>query len=559
MPAGTEFKFKTQPWAHQMDGFERFKDSEYFALFADMGTGKSKIAIDIASYKFVTKQIEGVLVIAPNNVHTQWIREQFPTHCSIPWKPWIWKSGKMGRRQWARMLEDFLLIPTPNVLKVLAVNVEAFQSNSVVPTIADFVKNHKVLTIVDEATRIKNRGAKRSKIIHKLNKYGHRAILTGTPTAKSPFDLWSQMEFLKANYFDCNYFVFQHRYGIMMRGVNPSNGGRYTTLIDEKTFNLCKWHIQKRKEENGGALAEDDYEGISVRLSISEKDVRFIEAQERYVKFKNLDRLRETISKDVLSVRKEDCLDLPPKVYEKIFVDMSPDQKRIYDSLKNDFLAQYDDKELTVTNKVSLTTRLMQVTGGFFPFEREQAYIVGSEHMTKMVGDAKPIGDTNAKLEALLEDMEEISDEQRVIIWCHFVPELKAVYHAVGQRYPTGIYYGGSSTAERDRTIADLQAGRIRVLVGNAQTAGFGLNLQVATLQYFFSNTFRTEERLQAEDRSHRAGVRGTVVIKDIVAKGTIDERIFANISAGRDLNDYFKSVSLRELLTDEDEDSVDY
>jgi len=92
------------------------------------------------------------------------------------------------------------------------------------------------------------------------------------------------------------------------------------------------------------------------------------------------------------------------------------------------------------------------------------------------------------------------------------------------------------------------------VFIGNAQTAGFGLNLQNATLQYFYSNTFRTEERLQAEDRSHRIGVKSTCVYKDVIVRGTVDEKVYESIKAGRDMNDYFKRVSLKELLSDDEE-----
>ena len=74
---------KTVPFDHQVTAYNRFKDSEYFALFADMGTGKSKIAIDIGAYKYNTGQIEAMLIIAPNNVHLQWEREQFPLSIAL--------------------------------------------------------------------------------------------------------------------------------------------------------------------------------------------------------------------------------------------------------------------------------------------------------------------------------------------------------------------------------------------------------------------------------------------------------------------------------------------
>jgi len=548
--------FKTKPYDHQGVAFEKFKDSEYFALFADMGTGKSKIAIDICAYRFQQGRINACLIIAPNNVHTQWVREQFPAHCPIEYKSFIWSSSKRGSKQWVEALALFLVEDSIK-LKVLAVNVEAFQSDSVISTVATYVKNHSVFIIVDEATRIKNRAAKRTKTIHRLNKYGIRCILTGTPTAKSPFDLWSQMEFLQANYFDTSYFIFQHRYGIMMQGVNPYNGGRYQTLIDERMYNIVLNRLKKFKEARGGTLMPDDYETVAALYKVSEKNVRFIEQHPEYTRYKRLDELKSLIAKDVFSVKKEDCLDLPPKVYEKIYVDMSKEQRRIYKSLKTELLAQYEGQELTIANKVALTLRLMQVMGGFFPYTEAAIVLPGANPKFvshDRVVKAKLIGETNPKLEAIKADLDEVPDEQRIIIWAHFVAELKLIYAELKKDYSCCLYYGATPANDRLKIIEDFKANKYKIFIGNAATAGFGLNLQNATLQYYFSNTFKVEDRLQAEDRSHRIGVKSTVVYKDVIMKNTVDEKIHANIAAGRNLNDFFKSTSLHDMLEDKDE-----
>jgi len=550
--------FKTTPYAHQLTAFERFKDRPYFALFADMGTGKTKMSIDIAAYKFETGQIDAMLIIAPNHVHTQWVNEEFPKHCAIPYKAFVWKSGCAGSKTWKRWLNMFTITPLPGVLKVLAVNVEAFQSDTIVPFVADFVKLHKPFIVVDEATRIKTSTAKRTKTIHKLEKYGQRAILTGTPTAKSPFDLWSMMALLKSDYFGCNYFIFQHRYGILIKGTNAMSGARYNSLIDEKGYAIIASTIHKMKEQRGGKLMPNDYEAIAVMRGTSEKNVRFIENNPMYTKYKRLDELREYMKDDVFAIKKQDCLDLPLKVYEHIFVDMTAEQKRIYKNLKQELVAEYDGKEVTVANKVALTTRLMQVIGGFFPYIVMETHYDGSAPYQKAVGAGQLIGETNAKLVALKADLEEVDfDVTKVIVWAHFVAELKYIYEELKHTYKCCLYYGGTGNMERTKIIEDFKANKYDIFIGNAATAGFGLNLQNATLQYYFSNTFSTEERLQAEDRSHRIGVKSTCVYKDIIMKGTVDERIFANITAGRDLNDYFKSASIMDLLKADDDEEV--
>ena len=546
------FKFKTEPYAHQLKAFERFKDADIFALFMDMGTGKTKTTIDIAAYKYQQGQIDSMLILAPNHVHTQWIKEQLPLHCAIPYRGFVWESAKVGRSLYTKQLNDFIINPELG-FKVLAANIEAFQSDTIVPYIARFVKLNKVLIIIDEATRIKNSNAKRTKTVHKLVKYGQRGILTGTPTAKSPFDLWSMMEFLKENYFNCNYFIFQHRYGIMMKGVNDYSGKKYNTLIDEKTFSIIKSKLNKIKTQRGGQLMPADYEEVADIMSVTEKNVRFIESSPQYVKYKRLDELRDYIAKDTFSVRKEDCLDLPPKIYEQIYVTMNLEQKRIYKSLKEDLMAEYAGKEVTVANKIALTTRLAQVLGGFFPYMEEELHHNGREWYSKYVGAGQLIGSSNVKLEALRSDLDEVGEHIKPIIWAHFVPELKYIYEALKKDYKCALFYGGTPNHERHKIIEDFQCGRYDIFIGNTATAGFGLNLQISTLQYYFSNDFRTENRLQAEDRSHRIGVKVPVVYKDIIVKGTVDEKIYKSIATGRDLNDFFKAVSLQELFEEED------
>jgi len=541
--------FKTQPYKHQQEAFDKFKDMDAFALFFDMGTGKSKTAIDIAVHKYLKGEIDAVMVIAPNNIHTQWIDEQFPLHCGVPYKAVKYKASHLHRRYYENSLR-FFLSNKIEFLKVFAINVEAFQTKTHIPYVASFVKTNRVMIILDESTRIKNPNAVRSKNIHLLQKYGCRCILTGTPVTKSPFNLWSQFEFLKKNYFDCNYFVFEHRFGIMMRSANPITGKPYNTLIDEKTFAIVKHHIAMDKKDIAlrgyePVLTAVDYERIGAMHGVSESNVKYIDTHDTFQKFKNLEQLKKLIEPLTMVALKTDCLDLPPKVYETVFVDMPEEQQTVYKNLKEKLYAEYRGQELTVTNKMSLTLRLMQVCGGFFPYDVE----------AKEERVAVPISDKNAKINALLDDLEEVNFETtKVIVWCAFVAELQAVHKALSKTYNCALYYGGVDSEKRAEIANDFKAGKYDIFIGNTATGGFGLNFQHATLQYFYSNTYKVEDRLQAEDRSHRNGMIGTCVYKDIVYKHTMDEKVHENIGRGRDMNDYFKDMSVEDMLKDTEE-----
>ena len=548
-----EHIFKTKPYQHQLDAFYRHKDDDYFALFLEMGVGKSKIAIDIASYKYEKGDIDAVLIIAPNHVHSQWIKEQYPIHCSVDYKSFIWNSAKKGTNYYSNMMDEFLTPKWPK-LKVFAVNVEAFQSQGIVPFVATYLKHNKVFTIIDEATRIKTPTAKRSKTVHRIEKYGQRCILTGTPVTKSPFGLWSMFEFLKHNYFGCNFFIFQARHGVMMQGINERTGGRYKTLIDEKTWAIVLSQLKKQEELRGNAgLMDSDFEDVAGGMSLSEKNVRFIWKQKEFKKFKRLDELKEQIDPVTSYATKKECLDLPEKIYETVYLEMSKEHRKVYNTLKSKLLVEYEGKDLTVINKVALTTRLMQIAGGYFPYIEERELEIGNNIIISEKKAGMLIGKKNLKVERIKDELEEMSNFP-VIIWCKFVMELEAVYAELKKDYRCAIYYGKTSNLERGYIIEDFKAGNYDIFIGNPSVAGFGLNLQNATTQLYYSNGFNVEERLQAEDRSHRIGVKSNCLYKDIVYKDSIDEKVTRAITSGRGLNDYFKATTLREIFDDEKE-----
>lgn len=567
--------FKTEPFDHQMKAFERLKNEKYFALFMEMGLGKTKIAIDIAVHKYEKGQIETVLVIAPNMVHAQWADEQIPEHCSIPFSTFVWSASKIKRRLYASKLEDFMI--DERKLRFFCINVETFSSDSVIKYIAEYVKNYETFIIIDESTRIKNPMAKRTKIISKLYKFGQRCILTGTPVTKSPFDLYAPFSFLKRNFFDCNYFIFKHRYGVMMKGINPHNGKNFHKLIDEKQFSIIRSKITNLKAEKQlqsetmdleYILTDDDYDMISALTNVSVKNVKFIENQESFARFKRLDELKAKIEpytfsytkkdlrKDLLNLPEDKRVHIPEKVFTIEYVQMSKEQRKVYDELRKYLLSEYADKELSVQNKVSLTIRLRQVTGGYFPYMTEAFISDNGIRIPYMKPQSIRIGKSNIKIDRIQELIEETSGES-IIIWASFRAEVESLFDELSKFYSCEKYYGKTSKNERARIKDDFQKGKFQIMIANPSTAGYGLNLQRSTLQLWFSNSFRTEDRLQGEERSPRIGsVADFVTYKDIICKNSIDEKIYKVLREGRELNDYFSTTSLRDILQEDENES---
>lgn len=528
---------KTIPFDHQVVAYNRFCDAEYFALFADMGTGKSKITIDIGAYKYNKGEINSMLIIAPNNVHIQWEREQFPIHCPIPYEPFVWEQSKWGNTRYRVNYQKFMTEKLP-YLKVFFVNVEAFQGETGQQMIEYFCRFNSVMAVLDESTRIKTPEAKRSIAVRRLHTCKVRCILTGTPTAKSPLDIWSPFNFLKNDYFKMGWPQFRNRYSVMIKDF----ASKRLKTVNDYEVERVRDAISTWQDPTGRGDMFDCLGDVAQQLGMSFRDVRYIHEQEGEIsKYKDENILRELIGGDTYSVKKEDCLDLPEKVIEQIYVDMAKDQRKAYDELAVYMAAINEDgAELEVAGILALLIRFMQICGGHFPSK------IGDQPTTKLYPFKR-----NPKLTALMDDIEENSHDKQAIIWACFTAEIRVIRDAVRTAgYTAETFMGEDDKYKRERTIKKFVNGDIQFLIANPTVAGYGLNFQHCHMQYFYSNSYRTEARLQAEDRTHRAGQKHTCVYKDILIKNSIDAHIYGIIKQGKELNDVFKSISdIEEVL----------
>ena len=533
-------------YKHQDEALEFIKNLPYFALFMEQGTGKSKVVIDQSYKLFMEKKIDSIILISPNAVKDQWVEEQYPEHYpNDEWSGYIWDNAKTKKAK-----EKFLTTVTYKSFSVFSFNVEAFQWGSVGGCIEQIFRWKKPMVVIDESTRIKNGrrkgafkrgGAKRTnQILDLFKRVTHKGILTGTPLTTSPFDLWSQFEFLKYDFFGMDFFFFQHHYGIMLSHQSPI-GKRFKKVLDEREYALVK-HAIKR----AGRLTPQGVQEISVRLGVSAKDVLEINKMSEYSGFKNLEELKKKISRVTFFQKKEDCLDLPDKIYETLKVPMGKEQEKIYKTLKKEMYAEYGGQELTVTSKLVMATRLQMISGGVFPFGKTEILIneEGEEYFETGF-DTRQIQD-GAKVPALLEDIEDQNPNTSIIVWAKFRGEIEMIVRELTKKgHKAEKYYGGSDAS----VIPSFKNGEFRILVASQMKGGEGLNLQIATIQYHYSNPFTPNIRLQAEDRSHRIGQKNNVLYKDIICKNTVDEKIFKILKARESLLNYFRSNGVEDFL----------
>jgi len=307
-----KYKFKTTPYKHQMDALETSWNREVYALFMEMGTGKTKVLIDNMSMLYDNGKIDGALIIAPKGVMGTWYRQELPTHLvdHVENKAVMWQSN-ITKSQ-SRLLGT--LFKTGEELHILIMNVEAFSTPKGTKFAEKFLLSHNTLMVIDESTTIKNPKAKRTKNIMTLSKRAkYRRILTGSPVTKNPLDLYSQCEFLDPYCLDFqSFYAFRNRYAEM------------------KTANFY---------------------GRSVQI---------------VARFRHLDELAEKLKPFSYRVLKEDCLDLPEKTFMKRQIELSAEQKKVYSEMKQMALATLNGKIVTTATALTQIMRLQQITCGHF-------------------------------------------------------------------------------------------------------------------------------------------------------------------------------------------------
>jgi SNF2 family DNA or RNA helicase len=351
------------------------------------------------------------------------------------------------------------LFKSDHDLHILIMNVEAFSTEKGRDFATKFLNSHRTLMVIDESTTIKNPTAKRTKNIIDLSEIArYRRIMTGSPVTKNPLDLYSQCEFLSPYLLDfTSYYAFRNRYAEM------------------KTLHLRGRSIQIVDE------------------------------------FKNLHELSEQLKGFSYRVLKEDCLDLPEKNWTRRQITLTPDQRKIYEQMKETALAHLNGKVASTMIVLTQLMRLHQITCG---------------HFTADDGTIQDI--PNNRLKELLDVLSEM--EGKAIIWAHYQHDVKNIIREVVKIYGEGSivdYYGLTPQDERDINRKKFQSDpRCRFLVGTPSTGGYGITLTAANTVIYYSNGYDLEKRLQSEDRAHRIGQKKAVTYVDIIAEDTVDEKI---------------------------------
>jgi len=471
------YPFKNKPFDHQRKYLERFWKRPVAALFADMGTGKSFMVINNIAMLYDVGKINSALVIAPKGVYRNWVDQELPKHLpehiisrTALWTPSPRKAEKAELDNLWEVTED---------LKILVMNVEALSTAKGMEYAKRFAMFTKCFMAIDESTTIKTPTAKRAKNVVKVGTHAlYRRIMTGSPVTRSPMDLYQQCDFLSNDCLDSpSFYAFRARYAILIEKHMGSHSFK------------------------------------------------------KIVGYRKLDELKEKLDRFSYRITKEECLDLPPKVFVKREVQLTKEQMKAYEEMKTLALAMFDKGLTTTVNALTQLMRLHQITCGHSKLD-----------------DGTEISIPTKRTEELLSVIEETSG--KVIIWANYRHDIESIKLELQKEYgmaAVGTYYGDTDEEERRRVVREFQdpESELRFFVGNPRTGGYGLTLTAASTVVYYSNSFDLEVRLQSEDRAHRIGQTKSVTYVDLMVPGTIDEKI---VRALRDKIDIANEVLGEEM-----------
>ncbi|KKN32606.1 hypothetical protein LCGC14_0812290 [marine sediment metagenome] len=452
------------PFKHQVIGTNTLVNSPVFALFDDMGVGKTKQIIDAACILFEVGQIDTVIVVCPSVVKEVWLDPEYGEIQKHTWVP----SRVLHFHSQGTM--EILRKNNKELLWVIT-NYAFLRQDQHLKQLIQEISVLKKFLVLDESSFIKSRTAQQTKACLKLRKTCARVVIVnGIPVASSPLDLWSQFRILHTAILPFrNFYHFRSCFAVM--------GGWQNRQI-------IKWH--------------------------------------------NLEYLQKLIKPWMLRRTKEECLDLPPKLYTTLEPEMTPVTYRLYKEMRDDMVAWLDTLSSVANQPIVKILRLAQLIGGFLGGVEEVERIVTVE-----VG--------REKLDALktwLMEKKQTDPDLRVLIWCRFRRELircaRELEFDPKLQFKVFTLCGGQTLQDRKAGIREFTSPRLKgpvAMVGQPQAGGFGLNFTSCHTVIYMSNDFNLLTRKQSEDRVHRKGQQKAVLYVDILARGpkgqkTIDHKI---------------------------------
>ena len=555
----------TAPMRHQVELTNKMRGRDAFALLLEMGCGKTKPILDEWQESCETGGPTDLLVIAKKATISNWYeskseeqRSEMETHLDPAFLRTV-AVGVWGKSASAkRKLEWMLSVRTRP--RVMFTHVEAISaSRGAEEACREFLSVGRATMVVDESTTIRARKSERTKAIVRLGALARRRrIMTGLVTPKSPLDLYWQFYFLDWRILGFqSHAAFRNRYAVVEKQCFLPQG-----LIRDKLRAVA--HLKDGASPLGDSALRAKLTacyggGRQVPASTPRRQVLqelgvfcdgasrqdLLGAIERlggYLQgtvmkitgFKNLEELQQKIAPHSYRALKSECLDLKPKIYQFCEVEMTDEQRRVYDEIVRRATAQLDSGEFLTTKQI--TDRLLMLHRVTCGHARDEDGVVR---------DVK-----SNRCQAVLDVLEEHSG--KAVVWVCYDREIRKVAAAIREEYgedSVSCFWGGNVSTRAAEEREFLSDPRRRFMCATQAAGGFGNNWVAADLAIYAANTYDLELRSQSEDRCHRKGQRSSVTYVDLICRGTIEEKIVQCLRRKLDLSAQVTGESAREWL----------
>lgn len=501
-----DFSGSKQLFGYQRAGVEFLSIAERAMLCDGLGAGKTRQAIMTAMRLYEKGHNPfPMLVVAPNSTKTGWKRESNTVWPGLEAR--VIKGSAVQRRKqleepahiyimnWEQVRGHSRLAPYGSI--ALKRCKECGGEDERVTYARCEVHKRELnqidfnMVVADEAHRMKDPSTKQTRALWAATGDARfRLAMTGTPIADAPDDLWTILHWL-----------------------DPNEWPSRTKFIDR--------YAQLQYNAFGAPIV------TGLRPETKEEFFRIVNPRMR------------RMPKDLVLKH------LPPVMYERREVELSPKQLRSYNDMRDKLVVDLDGDVLTASSPLTKMTRLLQFSSSYAEIVVEQKKKAHSDEMEDI--EVVKLIEPSCKIDAFMNDLPDFGGDSVVV----FAVSRQLIYllheRMEKEKIPHGLLTGAQSTDERQKSIDDFQEGKTKFILCTIAAGGVGLTLTAGRIAVYLQRSWSNIENVQSEGRVHRIGseIHDSILYIDYVSAGTVEEAQHEAVAA--------KGERLEEILRDKD------
>lgn len=455
-------------YKHQREVVERVQKSKEIALFHGLGSGKTRSVIECLRWIFnEKKEFKRTLIVGPTSVIYNW-KNEIIKYSKIPEERiYVCTSGALRDSKLQRAIDGGAM--------VITINYEALVSAKIKGVLLSWVPQ---ILVGDEIHLCKGFKSIRSKVMFELaQKSEYRFILTGTPILQNTMDLFQEFKILDlGKTFGKNFFTFRAEFFMDKNAAWASSPNHFPLWVPRP---------DKEKE------------------------------------------LLDRVSRKAHVVYTKDCIDLPPYIEKTEYVEMTADQRKAYEQMKDFFMTfiQENSSNPAVASIAPVKAlRMLQIVSGHLTLEDKTNYVFQG----------------TPKLKRLEELLEEIVGHSKVVIWTTFKEDIRLIGKMLQEnKWRFVVLSGDQDTQEKQQALDSFKIDpEISVMLANRKAGGTGCEMTAASYSISFSRGFSLGEELQSRARTYRGGsqIHEKIYHIDLCVKDSIDELVVQAIANKEDI-----------------------